>query len=302
MRVLPYGRTHLPSLLELVNLHLNAVVPGWALTEAFLAEHLERNAGEYVTDPWVLNRTTLCALEGHRVLAAAHLLRYGDHPGVREDLRDVGEISWLVFLPDREDAAAGVLSRARERLVAWRVGRQQAYGVGLPKMPLLGVPDAWPHVASALGAAGYRPPRRDHRGALYGGRLDGAPAPQAPPLPGITTRRTVGRFGSRFSALLGGEELGGCECVADLDRGGALPALRGWAELSEVYVAEGWRNRGIGSWLVGTAADWLTLCRRDRVVLAVDERDERAGAGRFYRRLGWDVLAREVGPWTGGTV
>ena len=294
MRVLPFEQTHLPALLDLVNLHLTAVVPGWALTEAFLAEHLERNAGEYITDPWVTERATLCVLEGHRVLAAAHLLRYGNHPGVGEALRDVGEISWLVFLPDRQDAAAGVLARARERFAAWRVGRRQAYGAGLPKMPLLGVPDAWPHVAAALGAAGYRPLHKDHRGALYGGRLDGVPAPGAPPLPAMIIRRTAGRFGTRFSALVGGEDLGGCECVADLDRGGTLPALRGWSELSEVYVAEGWRNRGIGSWLVGTATDWLRLCRRDRVVLVVDEDDERAGAGRFYRRFGWEVLAREL--------
>ncbi|CAA9467231.1 MAG: hypothetical protein AVDCRST_MAG02-3253 [uncultured Rubrobacteraceae bacterium] len=41
MRVLPYERTHLPALLDLVNLHPAAVVPGWAPTEAFLAEHLE---------------------------------------------------------------------------------------------------------------------------------------------------------------------------------------------------------------------------------------------------------------------
>jgi len=110
----------------------------------------------------------------------------------------------------------------------------------------------------------------------------------------MTIRRTVGRFGARFSALLGERELGGCECAVDLDRGGTLPALRGWAELSEVHVAEGWRNRGVGSWLVGTAADWLGLCGRDRVVLVVDEDDERAGAGPFYRRFGWGVLAREL--------
>jgi GNAT superfamily N-acetyltransferase len=79
--------------------------------------------------------------------------------------------------------------------------------------------------------------------------------------------------------------------------GWAIPAPRGWAELSEVHVAEGWRNRRVGSWLVGTAAGWLRLCRRDRVVLAVNEDDEAAGAGRFYRRFGWDVLAREIRPW-----
>jgi GNAT superfamily N-acetyltransferase len=113
----------------------------------------------------------------------------------------------------------------------------------------------------------------------------------------MTIRRTVGWFGARFSAMLGGEELGRCGCLTDLDRGGTLPALRGWAELSEVHVAEGWRNRRVGSWLVGTAAGWLRLCRRDRVVLAVNEDDEAAGAGRFYRRFGWDVLAREIRPW-----
>jgi ribosomal protein S18 acetylase RimI-like enzyme len=98
--------------------------------------------------------------------------------------------------------------------------------------------------------------------------------------------------------MLGREELGRCECLTDLDRGGTLLALRGWAELSEAYVANGWRNRRVGSWLVGTAAAWLRLCRRDRVILAVDEDDEEAGASRFYRRFGRDVLAREVRPWS----
>ena len=300
MRVRPYEQVDLSALLDLVNLHLAAVVPGWALTETFLAGHLQRNAGEYVTDPWVLERTTLCVLEGHRMLAAAHLLRYGEGPEVGEGLRGVGEISWLVSLPDREDAAAGVLSGARERLAAWGVGRRQAYGAGLPKMPLLGIPDAWPHVASALGAAGYRPIHKEHRGALYGGRLDGVPPPAGPPVSGMALRRAAGRFGTRFSASLGGEELGSCECVTDLGCGGTLPALRGWAELSEVQVAEGRRDRGVGSWLVATAAEWLRLCRRDRVVLVVDE-DDGAGAGRFYRRFGWDVLAREVRSWPRGT-
>ena len=107
------------------------------------------------------------------MLAAAHLLRYGEGPEVAENLRDVGEISWLIFLPDREDAAAELLSRVHEKLAGWPVARLQAYAAGLPKMPLLGVPDAWPHVASALAGAGYRPAHEDHRGALYGGPLAG---------------------------------------------------------------------------------------------------------------------------------
>ena len=71
---------------------------------------------------------------------------------------------------------------------------------------------------------------------------------------GMTVRRAVGRLGVRFSAMPGWEELGRCECLPDLDRGGTLPALRGWADLSKVYVADGWRNGCVGSWLVVTAA------------------------------------------------
>ncbi|HEX2742603.1 MAG TPA: hypothetical protein VHM69_19340, partial [Rubrobacter sp.] len=141
MRVGPFEREHLPLLLNLVNLHLAAVVPGLAISEAFLAGHLHRNLDEYITDPWVEERATLCAVEGHRMLAAAHLLRYGDDLQVGEYLRDVGEVAWFVFLPDRDDAAGEVLSRVRGRLAAWRVTRRQAYGAGLPKMPLLGIPE-----------------------------------------------------------------------------------------------------------------------------------------------------------------
>jgi GNAT superfamily N-acetyltransferase len=296
LRAEPYEQTHLQPLLDLVNGHLAAVVPGWALTGRFLAEHLERDTGEYVTDPWVVERATVCILEGHRMLAAAHLLRYGDGPGVGEALRGVGEISWLLFLPDRDDAATLMLSAVHEKLASWPVERLQTYGVGLPKMPLQGIPDAWPHVASALDSTGYRSTQKGHRGALYVGRLDDVSTPDGPPVPGATIHRTTGRLGVRFSALLGGEELGICECEADLGRGGTLPALRGWAELSEVRVAEEWRNRGIGSWLVQTAADWLRLARCDRILLVVDEDDEAAGAGRFYRRFGWDVLTRELRP------
>ena len=294
MRLQLYERADLPSLLDLVNIHLSAAVPGWALTGTFLSEHLTRNTGEFVTDPWVSERTTLCAKEGHRVTAAAHLLRYGAGLEVGEHLRDTGEIDWFVFLPDHESTAAEVLSRTREVFATWGVAHQRAFGAGLPKLPLLGIPESWPHVAWALDAAGYEPTYKKHRGALYGGRLDGVSAPGEPPVPGITVRRTVGLFGVRFTALLDGEEVGLCECVVDLDAGGALPALGGWAELSEMRVAEEWRNRRVGSWLVGEAVDWLRLCRRDRIILVVDEDDERAGAGRFYRRFGWRVLTREI--------
>jgi hypothetical protein len=53
----------------------------------------------------------------------------------------------------------------------------------------------------------------------------------------------------------------------------------------------------VGTWLVRHAAAWLRLAGCDRVVFPVAAGDERAGAGRFHRRLGLDVLARLDRAW-----
>ena len=147
------------------------------------------------------------------------------------------------------------------------------------------------------GGAGYRP-GEGRREAVYGGRLDGVPAPGKPPLAGLQVRRCVGSWGTRFSASIGIEEIGRLECAPDLTRGGALPALRGWAELAELWVREGWRGRGIGGCLMRHMGAWLRLAGCDRIVISVTAEDEAAGAGRFYRRFGWDVLARETRSWS----
>jgi GNAT superfamily N-acetyltransferase len=295
MRVQPFERAHLPQLVELVNLHVAAVVPGWTITGGFLAETLERDYTEYITDPWVEERATLCAIEGHRVLAAAHLLRYGEGSEVNDSYKDTGEIDWFLALPGRTEAAAGVLSAARDRLASWEVKQQYGWGGGVPAgPPMLGVPDTWPHVAAALDAAGYEPPTREHREALYGGRLGGVPGPGEPPITGLEVRRTAGPEGTRFATILDDEELGYCEVSQDLTHGGALPALRGWADLWEMRVRESWRGRGIGGWLLRHAVSWLRISGCDRIVVIVTEDDEAAGAGRFYRRFGWEVFAREI--------
>lgn len=93
------------------------------------------------------------------------------------------------------------------------------------------------------------------------------------------------------------EEIGRLECSADLTEGGALPAFGGWAELEELWVLEDSRNRRVGTWLVGHAVSWLRLAGCDRVVIAVAEEDEVAGAGRFFSRFGWEVFAREIRSW-----
>lgn len=196
------------------------------------------------------------------MIAAVHLLRYGDGEEVGERFRGAGEIGWLLSLPERPTAAAEVLSAAREVLDSWDVRREEVCSGGLPVPAFGGVPDCWPHVAEALKEAGYEA-GTEHREALYGGILAQVPKPPASS-PGLKVVRIVGKFGICFSAVRAGnegsggaDEVGHLDCAADLTQGGALPALRGWAELAELWVGEQYRGRGIGTQLVGHAADWL---------------------------------------------
>lgn len=296
MQIEPFIPRHLPQVQALVNLHLAAVAPGWGISASHLARHLERDETETVTDPWVIDRKTLCAVEGYRVLAAAHLLRYGDGPEVGDSFCGVGEIGWIVAYPKERDALAALLDAAHAQLVAWRVTREYGWGAGLPAGPFGGVADTWPHVIAALQAAGYQPGAA-HREALYGGSLLGIPSPGDPPIAGLALRRVVGTFGTRFDVLHGDEEIGHCDVLVDLTHGGAVPAPHSWAELGELEIAEGWRNRGIGGWLVRHAVRWLVLGGAERIVLSVAADDESAGAGRFYQRFGWNALARMIRLW-----
>jgi GNAT superfamily N-acetyltransferase len=289
----------LPQLQALINLHLGAVIPGWALPLDAIAQSLSRDDSEPTTDPWVVERATVCVRRGYTVLAAAHLLRYGTDPEVSTFYRDLGEVGWMLALPTEPAAAAEVLAAARAQIAAWGVQQERGWGAGLPIVPIWGVPDCWPHICSALLAAGYRPDPAVHREALYGGVLDSKPVP-GPPVAGLSLHRSVGsegKEGVRFAALLEDEELGWCQCGLDVGRGGAIPALRGWAELCELRVRDGWRNRGIGRWLVQHALCWLRLARCDRLVVSTDEEAEAAGIDRFYRRFGWEVFVRETHGW-----
>jgi GNAT superfamily N-acetyltransferase len=289
---------HLPQVQRLVNAHLSTLAPGWALPEHVIVSRLQRDPGEFIVDPWVIARATLCALERQRVVAAAHLLRYGSGVEVNGPYRNVGEIAWFLAWPDAGPAAAALLDAAREHFGRWGVSAIWAWQGALPVGLFAGVPDVWPHIATALAAAGYRPdPAAAREEAIYGGRLDQIPPPTDPPIAGMTIRRSTGLFGTRFAAAIDGQDAGYCDCVSDLTEGGAVPALHGWAELAELAVREPWRNRGIGIWLVQHAAAWLRLGGCDRIILAVAAEDEAAGAGRFYERQGWQALVRLQRGW-----
>jgi GNAT superfamily N-acetyltransferase len=288
---------HLPQIQALVNAHMSALVAGWALPEAFIASRLQRDPGEYVVDPWVAARMTLCAIERQRVVAVAHLLRYGGGVEVGPAYRNNGEIAWLLAWPDAADYAAALLKAAGDQFVRWGSGEVWALETCLPAGPFAGLPDAWPHIAAVLTGAGYqRNPLVARDEAIYGGPIEPIEL-STPPITGLNIQRTTGRFGTHFSASLDGQIVGDCECISDLTDGGALPALCGWGELAELEVREPWRNRGIGTWLVQHAMGWLRLGGCTRIVLSVAAEDAAAGAARFYQRFGWDTLVQLERGW-----
>ena len=64
-----------------------------------------------------------------------------------------------------------------------------------------------------------------------------------------------------------------------------------FAEIGGLVVDEGLRGRGIGRLLVSAAASWAE--QRGLTTLRVRSRVERAGAHRFYRRLGFGATKQQ---------
>lgn len=288
----PYRPAHLEQLTGLVNAHLSSAMPGLALTRRRLASSLVDEPGQPVLNPWVAERVTLCAVERDQVLAAAHVLRYGDEPRVWGDhYRGAADVAWLVAWPTRPAAGVALAEAVMDRVRSWRPRHVYAGDFGLP-VPALGlVPESWPHVTGLLAGVGFRPAVREGE-LVMGGRVDAVAPPGEPPVPGLTAARTVGDLGVRFTALVGGVPVGRCEW--ELPDPDAAPAPAAWAELGDLGVDEGWRGRGIGGWLVRHSAGWLRLAGCDRVMLVVTPEDDAAGAGRFYRRLGMEPLSRAL--------
>jgi len=297
----PFRESHLAQLQSLINCHLGSVVPGWALSSHFISSHLGRNPGQYVTDPWVIERRTLCALERGRLLGAVHLLRYGSDPEVGGDFQRAGEIAWFLAWPPSPpgrylfpysfaESAEALLRAALAQLDEWSVTKQYASeDLWLPALD--GVPDQWPHVAEAIAAVGFQPSPEAEEIVRFG-LLASVPEPSKPPVSGVDLRRRTAETFVRFSAMLGQDEIAFCEWSLDLGSGGDVQALAAWAEVADLWVKDDWRNQGLGSWLVQSASALLRRGGYERVILAVSPERERSGAARFYERLGWSVLTR----------
>jgi GNAT superfamily N-acetyltransferase len=273
IEVRPFRRGDRDQLTGLVNAHAAAVVPGLAVSVATMLSHLEREPGEYIVDPWVSERLTLVAEQRQRVVAAAHLLRYANDERVSQAYRNAGEIRWLLFWPegprvsspywtDASQAAEKLISACVRQLEQWGVARQYADG-DLPVPGVYGVPEQWLHIRALYEHAGFK--HDGHTELVYLAVVDDLRCPPGPPIAGLTVRRSVGLNGTRFSAVLADEVIGYIE-VEIFDDGERLARRSGWADVGNLYVAQACRRRGVATWLLGRAAEWLRLAHVDRLL------------------------------------
>ncbi|MFG1782222.1 hypothetical protein ACGFIU_07270 [Rhodococcus oryzae] len=289
----PFRRSDRRQVTDLVNAHISAVVPGWAVSTDTLLSQLEADPGQDVTDTWVRSRETLVVVVDSRVVGAAHLRCYRNSPDVEPDRRDSGEVAWMVCLPNQAAAAAELLGAALRVFESWGARRIFADG-DLPTPATFGIPDCWPHLEELLLDAGFRPAEGAVELLLAAG-IESLPVPDDSASEQI--RRSVGERGVRFSLGDGGTEQGRVETIDDGTRGGTLLRLAGWAELADLMLPQDPGARGA---LLGAVADWLRTGGVANLFIAlgrgdVEEREYLEGLG--WRRLatvrrGWERTSR----------
>jgi ribosomal protein S18 acetylase RimI-like enzyme len=313
VRVRPFRRGDRDQLTRLVNAHAEVVVPGMSVSVSTVLGSLERQPGEFIEDPWVSERVSLVAEQRGRVAAAAHLLRYFPDERAGESARDAGDIRWLLYWPaapagnpcwpDATGAAEALIAACAGVFGRWGVTRQRAGGE-LPVPGVYGVPEQWPHIAALYRGAGFA--HTGHTEVVYLAPVEDLPSPgegSRPPLDGLVVSRSVGINGCRLSAVLGGEVVGFIETEI-LDQGERLSRHGGWADVGNLHVAPGYRRRGVGSWLLGQAADWLRLAQVTRLLSyawlegtdpgGLNYDDYRA----FLPAVGFRELTRTARGWT----
>jgi GNAT superfamily N-acetyltransferase len=192
---------------------------------------------------------------------------------VSPSYRNIGEIRWLLFWPEApagNDPYWADATPAAERLIAacirqldeWGVTSQEAGGE-LPVPGVYGIPEQWPHIRALYERAGFR--HTGHTEVVYLSNVDDLPHPAEPPLPGLTSLRSVGINGTRLSAVLSGEVVGYIE-LEIFEEGERLSRHGRWADLGNLHVAQPRRRRGIATWLLAQAADWLRLAQVERLL------------------------------------
>jgi GNAT superfamily N-acetyltransferase len=294
IEVRPFRRGDREQLTQLVNAHVQAIVPGVSVSVSTVLSHLEREPGEFVEDPWIDERVTLVAFQRQRLVAAAHLQRYASDARVSENYRDAGVVRWLVCRspewPWADAALAGdtLAAACLAQLARWRVRVRYADG-SLPAPGCYGVPEQWPHVRAIYERAGF-----EHDGDLEL-VLFARVADLAGSDGGVEVRRSVGVNGTRFTAVVDGVDAGYLE-VESLADGERLARLAGWADVGNLFVQKEFRRRGIARQLFGVAASWLSLGGVERLLTYASPDD--AAELALYERLGFVELTRTARGWS----
>ena len=245
------------QLCDLVNAHVKAVVPGCSVPVATLLSQMERDPGEYIVDPWVIERGTWVAIEEERLVAAVHLHRYRSDPPVGPALQNAAAISWLVCWPSNIETGGELMRVAVERLDRWQP-RITILDMSLPAPLAYGIHDAWPHLAVLARNAGFSD--SDGRTELqFVIDVDQIGAPAERPIEGLTVRRRLHVFGAAFTAMSAGREVGLLEVDDDFTRHGSMLRNDGWADISNLGVGEDYRGVGVASWLLRHAGAWLRM-------------------------------------------
>ncbi|MGH3487033.1 MAG: hypothetical protein ACRDP8_03795 [Actinopolymorphaceae bacterium] len=298
IEVRPFRRSDREQLTDVINRHIQAVMPGITVSVNTVLNQLEREPMEGIEDPWVDERTTVVAEERQSLVAAAHLLRYADDDRVPERYRNAGMIRWLVAAAPLSPwtgstpAADAVVAAGLAQFDGWKVAGRLADG-SLPAPGVYGVPDAWPHVRSAYERAGFV-----HEGTIeliLVACVDTLRPPPEPPVPGLVARRSIGINGTRFTAFLGDEQVGyiEVEIMAGTER---LARFSEWADIGDLQVDEVYPRRDVATWLFGKVVEWLHLARIDRLLAyAWPEQSERLD---LYRHLGFVELVRTARGWS----
>jgi len=290
-----FARQDRDQLLSLVNHHIAAVLPGGSIPASVLLSQMERDTAEYVIDPWVVGRHTIVGLERDRVVAAAHLKRYGEDLRVSASYSGAGSVDWLVCWPDHLAAGRLVLEAALGQLRAWDVRVWFADG-SLPCLGVYGISDSWPHVQALVRGAGF-----DDAGGqvevVFAGDLADVEPPGPAPVVGLTMRRVLGTLGTRFEAVAGDQVVGTFEVEDDYTRGGSVMTLAGWADLGNHRVQEDIRSQGIGSWLFRHGCAWLRLGGTRRLLAYAVENGDLTRIERYYGRHGLAWINRTRRGW-----
>jgi GNAT superfamily N-acetyltransferase len=291
IEIRPFRRSDRDQLTALVNLHVQTVVPAVGVSVNALMSQLEREPDEVIVDPWVVERKTLVAVERDAIVAGAHLLRYGDDERVGESYRGVAEIRWLVCRYDAVAAGDALAAACLEAMDAWGAERQYADG-SLPAPFVYGVPTCWPHIRDVYGRAGFVHDGRVE--IVLVAKVEDLPLAGEAPLPGLELRRTLGAW-TRFAAMLDDDVVGYVEVEAYLAGRSNLSRVAGWADIGNLFVREQDRRRGVGTWLLGHAGDWLRLGEVTRLV-SYAAPDEDASLA-FHAAAGFRELVRTERGW-----